>query len=1294
MDSVSEDQIKKMLEDLDIKYRNTYDDTLLLTSTNAVQNQAVTKKFKELDDKNTRTDNELTNIKSSVNIALSNSKSYTDSKISETKIQIDSKLDNLDSSLNSALTSAKSYTNSEITKVDNKIKSEISRAQASETNLSNRIDGLEEDLTNALNEAKEYTDSEVKNNTNKINTLTGTGEGSVVKTVKDEIAKVVDGAPEQFNTLKEISEYLNSHEDVASGLVESITKLETEKLSVSDIDSSLSTESENPVMNKVITAELSDLSAKVDEEVESLQTQLDSHDILIEDLQENKADKDGVYSGMTVGRSIDLLGVEDVEEGSFLFRPTDGDGSIKDGVAVVKSVKGDSVVWNQCFGNGGTNKDYLKWEGNKATINGEFDADNVSYDIVGSGAKFVAPITNHKYLVEIDVISGTISGGIITHYLPFAHINMDISENQLSVKAFVSSTITPSYYFARTIRAGVIATNLKVMYRVTDLTKMFGVGNEPSTIEEFNARVATLCIEDMNAYNEGEVVNMKASAIKSVGFNAWDEEWEVGKININDGSNVNTTTEIRSKNYSKVLPSTEYYIEKPNTIWIALLEYDADKNYLRNRGGLYGKITTSPDCHYLRFYTSEAYGPTYNHDICINLVHSGYRNGEHEPYVEDVLALPTLDLFPNGMNKIGDVYDEYDSEKSVQRVGIRPYQSGDESIENVLTDGTTTIYVLEEPIVTPHDYRLAYKAWDFGTEQIIADGNTTAITAGITYEFNARDTIRGNKTRLDVLEPIVAGKIDKEADDYYPQLAVGLADNLAGVDVVDSEVNFRRSGGGAISDGVARIEAIKGNSVVWNQGLLNNNTNATINGITITNNGDCSFTLSGTATADAWISPEIANRKYIITGHKWACLGCPSGGSTTTYCLWEESGRIQDTGNGGIATINDTFISIRILIRNGITCNNLVFRPRLIDLTQMFGAGNEPTTIEEFYSRIPMGVDLNAYNEGEVIHMDVHSIESQGVNAWDEEWEEGSLSANTGQNLGVSNRIRTKNYIRVIGGESYSTKLGTIASGESLGIVCYYDDNKKFIETKYPTVEMPFVVPSNARYMRVGFYLSYGSTYKNDICINISDTSINGKYFPYIKRVEDLSIIRKYFPNGMKSAGTAHDEIRYNKATQKWEKVVRIGEDNMWELNWGYSESSAMFYVGSPGKYFRYMGILTTEYPNVEGPDVALKRIFAVTDVLRLYDPSYTDVATFKAMLQEKQVVLYYELAEPIVTELDAEDQFRDLDYQVWNCGTEKAIAEGKSAPLAADITYGFNAIGKIKELESLVAALRAKVGI
>ena len=584
---------------------------------------------------------------------------------------------------------------------------------------------MEEDVIKSLNEAKEYTDAlangEVKNNTNKINILNGTGEGSVIKTVKDEISNLVGTAPEKLDTLQEIADYLEEHEDMASGLVKSLSELEQNKV--------------DKVPGKGLSTE--DYTA---EEKNKLAGLNNYDDTALKETISNKADKDGVYSGMTVGRSIDLLGVEDVEEGSFLFRATDGDGSIKDGVAVVKSVKGDSVVWNQCFGNGATNKDYLKWEDNKATINGEFDADNVSYDTAIYGAKCVEPITNHKYLVEIDVISGTISGGIIIHYLPFAGKSMNISENQLSVKTFVSSTTTSSYYFARTIKAGVIATNLKVVYRVTDLTQMFGAGNEPTTIEEFNARVATLCIEDMNAYNEGEVVNMKASAIKSVGFNAWDEEWELGRWNTDTLSWEASTTQVKSKNLIRILPNTQYRLTNPSGTMSRYVFYDSQKKFVSWVGATSNATFTTPsNASYMMFGLGPGYGTTYNHDICINLVHSGYRNGEYEPYVEDVLALPTLDLFPNGMNKIGDVYDEYDSEKSVQRIGIRPYQSGDESIENVLTDGTTTIYVLEEPIVTPHDYRLAYKAWDFGTEQVIAEGNTTAITAGITYEFNARE---------------------------------------------------------------------------------------------------------------------------------------------------------------------------------------------------------------------------------------------------------------------------------------------------------------------------------------------------------------------------------------------------------------------------------------------------------------------------------------------------------------------------------------------------------------------------
>ena len=554
-----------------------------------------------------------------------------------------------------------------------------------------------------------------------------------------------------------------------------------------------------------------------------------------------------------------------------------------------------------------------------------------------------------------------------------------------------------------------------------------------------------------------------------------------------------------------------------------------------------------------------------------------------------------------------------------------------------------------------------------------------------------------------LIEDLQNTKIDKEADDYYPQLAVGLADNLSGVDVVDSEVNFRRSGGGAISDGVARIEAIKGNSVVWNQWakpFQEVDIKPSISGITYHGN-DITIVNWGEQRSFRF------NMQFKSTiGHQYLILIDYANTNTDQRLLVQMGNLLSMTHNVGhnvtftsntqttISAYSD-YLSLYLSVANAgsITLSNL----QVFDLTKMFGAGNEPTTIEEFYSRIPMGIDLNAYNEGEVIHMDVQSIESQGVNAWDEEWEVGNIDVSNG--LPLSQRYIRSKYdspIKVLPNTEYYIYNGTAIGQTDVNynaVVFFYDMDDIFIKRTSSIANTTFTTPQNCEYVR--FYLNkeYGTTYKNDICINISDTSINGKYFPYVKRTEDLSIIRKYFPQGMKSAGSAHDEIRYNKATQKWEMVQRIGEDNMWELNWGYIESTAMFYVGTPGKYFRYMGLLTTEYPNIESSQFS-KKIFAVTDILRLFDPSYTDVATFKAMLQEKQVKLYYELAEPIVTELDAEDQFKDLDYQVWNCGTEKAIADGKSAPLAADITYGFNAIGKIKELESLVAQIRAKVGI
>ena len=83
-----------------------------------------------------------------------------------------------------------------------------------------------------------YDDSDLKGkvatNTAAIETLNGTGDGSVKKAVADAVAQIVNGAPEAYDTLKEISDWISSHASDASAMnsqiktnKEDITKLKT-----------------------------------------------------------------------------------------------------------------------------------------------------------------------------------------------------------------------------------------------------------------------------------------------------------------------------------------------------------------------------------------------------------------------------------------------------------------------------------------------------------------------------------------------------------------------------------------------------------------------------------------------------------------------------------------------------------------------------------------------------------------------------------------------------------------------------------------------------------------------------------------------------------------------------------------------------------------------------------------------------------------------------------------------------------------------------------------------------------
>ena len=563
----------------------------------------------------------------------------------------------------------------------------------------------------------------------------------------------------------------------------------------------------------------------------------------------------------------------------------------------------------------------------------------------------------------------------------------------------------------------------------------------------------------------------------------------------------------------------------------------------------------------------------------------------------------------------------------------------------------------------------------------------------ITEELNKKasnDIVEEISSNISNIQSTLSSKADTNGT--YPEMSVGIAEDLMGRPfTVDSAFTFRPTAGAEneIKDDYARIESIKGNSVVWNQ-KIQSVSDAVSNGLTISvDNGR--IHMSGTIINAN--STQIRKEFAIVSGHKYIFLAQNSG-TAQSPDVWQ----IWFSGALKAYVVNNRFITasssgklvVSVAVYNGtIDCS---FYLTAFDLTHMFGAGNEPSTIEEFYARIPQGIDLYAYNEGEVIHNNTDAVKSVGFNQWDEELELGIIGRNDNGDLiktTSSTQLRSKNWIKVLPNTTYNAFCNKADFGGFFVLGFAETDGKNGSQLLSRSGGSSFTTKADTNYILFSMAATYGTTYNNDICINLSDTSRNGTYEPYISREQRLDIIGKYFPQGMKSAGTAHDEIRYNKATQKWEAVKRIGEVDLGTLDWSYQELNGAFIFVSDrkskefgikdtinGMCSRYIHVSATDnIVFVDGyVDMYSKWLFNDGNII-IHDSRYSNAKELKNLLSG--VMLYYELAEPIVTEIEEDI---NLDYEVWNGGTEQAIADTPSTPFSAVIEYDFNANETIRQ--------------
>ena len=486
--------------------------------------------------------------------------------------------------------------------------------------------------------------------------------------------------------------------------------------------------------------------------------------------------------------------------------------------------------------------------------------------------------------------------------------------------------------------------------------------------------------------------------------------------------------------------------------------------------------------------------------------------------------------------------------------------------------------------------------------------------------------------------------------------------------LIDQSFTYRESP--AIQDDLARIDKIKGNTLVWNQLVKSDVATSTVNGVTFTNNNDNIWTLSGTATDTAQkalirtidLIPAVNGHKYLVKG------GLPNGGSTKWLLqLYKNNGGTlvaTDNGNGAIYTADSTAINLSLYftVYNGNTVSGKIY-PQIFDLTLMFGAGNEPT-IEEFTSLFPLS--YYAYDSGSLLNFNGTGLKTTGKNQVFKIIEVCNIDS-TGKLVTDGQGYYDVAVAYVVKGQQYTFSpghgneiMGYFLTEPSIGSQTY-DKNRITNGTSTFTAQITGYVAIRLNRPETNAQLELGS--------------VASYYEPY--KESSLSLpVATYFPNGMRSAENAYDELS-DKA------ITKIGAVDLGTLTYTLSATAgggSRFSVSAGqipnikpsadnssimNAIFLYgKGVSQSNtYNNVQGVSVSS------TGVLNIYIEDYKNYTVDQFKTAMNGVMLYYELATPTETDVDL-----DLSFKSYLNGTEQLLPVNGSvpstSPIIADMTY------------------------
>ena len=530
--------------------------------------------------------------------------------------------------------------------------------------------------------------------------------------------------------------------------------------------------------------------------------------------------------------------------------------------------------------------------------------------------------------------------------------------------------------------------------------------------------------------------------------------------------------------------------------------------------------------------------------------------------------------------------------------------------------------------------------------------------------------------------------------------------------LINQEFTYRQSP--AEQDGYGKFKALYGNTLAWNQLIRNGNFADTSNwsaesGATLSISNNIA-TISSTTASNGirqYLSNSLTvNHKYLVKAEfnvptEYRCVigtGANQGVQIekliSTANTWTEV--------IGIGTCTASTTAFYCFVR-GTTYENVKIRNVMcIDLTQMGLNITDPSDFTSLFN-----LPYYAYNQGSLLSFMGNGIKTVGKNLLPPS---ESFSSVPDITISADNGVYTLNgtpsaYRQAIATDSFVLESGTyrfsknsdianndvivqLRSVDGLTIYAQASTNSGETFTLADRTEIKFRIIANANAGTLNNYI---------IRPMLEFGSVATDYEPYTSSTLSLPI-STYFPTGMKSAGTAYDELTPNKATTRLKEVTFSSVsafDSSGKLGMLGSVADAVNITGGAG---------ATTVPN----DKSVFETYSL-DGLRNNDVNgitqygkylyvrlqgKTTLAEYNTYLSANPLTVIYELATPTETSFTTASLVTENPqglvyppqskeeypfFKTYKGGTEQLLPENGSvpttAPIICDLMYSSGAI-------------------